>query len=162
MNTFIISTFLRSKRASEYTRENLRSAAAFHSLYRMLEVQHAMFHRCFRDLFLTSNKAIFAAAAVLGMYGTIKIPGPRAISMGVVVGVILLYFKTFFHTLANLHTASQRLLESRKGGDRYMRKFTRSCRPLSVYLGAYCYVGHTTVLVLYGVIVNATITLLLT
>ena len=82
--------------------------------------------------------------------------------MGVVAGIILLYFKTFFNTLANLHTASQRLLDSRKGRDRYMRKFIRSCKPLSVYLGGYYYVSHTTVLVLYGVIVNATITILLT
>ena len=156
------ATIPRSNRVSEYTHENMRSAAAFIHLYRTLQVQHAVFHRCFRYMFLTSNKAMFSAVAVLGMYGAIKIPGPRAISMGGVAVTILLYFKTFFNTLANLHTASQRLLESRKGGDRYMRKVTRSCRPLSVYLGGYYYVSHTTVLVLCGVIVNATITLLLT
>ena len=113
-------------------------------------------------MFLTSNKTIFTTAAILGMYGAIKTQGPRAFSMGVVAGIILLYFKTFFNTLASLHTASQRLLDSRKGADIYVRKFTHSCRPLSVYLGGYCFVEHTTVLVLFGVMVNATITLLLT
>ena len=147
---------------SEHTHENLRSSGTFPSVYRTMQVQHAVFHRCFRDIFLTSNKVIFVGVAVLGMYGMIKIPGPRGISMGAIAGVVLLYFKTVYSTLANLHTASQRLLDSRKGGDRYMRKFTRSCRPLNVYLGSYYYIRHTTVLVVYGVIVNATITLLLT
>ena len=95
------------------------------------------------------------------MYGAIKMTGPKAISMGVVAGVILLYFMTFFNSLSKLHTASQRLLHGWKTGDRYVRKFTRSCRPLSVYVGGYYYISQTTVLVLYGIIVNVTITLLL-
>ena len=144
------------------THENLRTPGVFVSLYRTLQVQHALFHHCFQYTLLPSNKAIVSAVAVLGIYGAIKIPGPRAMSMGVVAGLVLLYFNTFFNSLARCNTASQRLLESWKGRDKYMRKFLRSCRPLSVHLANYYSVSQTTVLVLYGVIVNATITLLLT
>ena len=81
--------------------------------------------------------------------------------MGLLAGAILVYFNTFYNSLARLRTVSQGLLVSWQGRDRYMRRFLRSCRPLSVQLGDYYYVSRTTVLVLFGVIVNATITILL-
>ncbi|CAG7720889.1 unnamed protein product [Allacma fusca] len=61
--------------------------------------------------------------------------------------------------LSRFYDISKKLLNSWNGMS--SRMFLKSCRPLRVQVSDYYYVQKTTILVLMGVIINATITLLL-
>ena len=129
--------------------------------YRAMQVLQAQFDHCFQVLLLPAHKALITAVAVLGTYGAIKIHGPRSLLMAGLAAAVSAHLARYFRIGGKLYSTSHEVLGSWNcGGKGLVKKFIRSCRPLSLHVGYFYEVRKTTVLVLFGVIINSTITLL--
>ncbi|CAG7824518.1 unnamed protein product [Allacma fusca] len=102
-----------------------------------------------------------SGVAVCAMYGAIKVHEPGAVLLAMIVGMTLTHLGIIFRKLGEFYEVSSAVLESWKGQGKLTSKVLNASRPIRVNLADYYYVQKSTILVLYGVIVNAAITLLL-
>ena len=129
--------------------------------YRTMQALQAAFDHCFQVLLLPSHKALITSVAVLGTYGAIKVHGPRSLLMAGLGTAVSAHLARYFRIGGKLYSTSNEVLGSwNYRGKGPVKKFIRSCRPLSLRVGYFYVVRRTTVLVLFGVIINSTITLL--
>ena len=130
-------------------------------LYRTLQVQQALFHHCFELLYLPSMKVLLMAVSILGTYGAIRIPGRRRISMAFGAFGVCLHLSRMLRTMSRFSAVSEDVLNSARGRDSYVSKCVLSCNRLNVRIGQCYTVSRTTVLVVFEVIIQATITILI-
>ncbi|CAG7817439.1 unnamed protein product [Allacma fusca] len=146
---------------STRTIQDLRRPDIFIKMYRTFQVEQMFFNYCLQNLFFPGHKVLMGGLAVLSTYGAIKVHSPRAILMGFAAFTSLLYLSILFRRLGRFFEVSSEVLHSWQGQTHYMRAFLRSCKPLSVNIGNYYIAKKTTVLCMWGIIINMTINLLL-
>lgn len=130
--------------------------------YRELQTLHCACNSYFQSFFFPVHKYIVINIAIIGIYGSIKISGPRALIMAVGAGISLCYLSMIFRRLGKLYMTSHEVLHLWRGEKgRYIRRFIKSSQPIRVEIGNYYYVTKTTVIVIYYTVFNFTTNMLL-
>ena len=81
--------------------------------------------------------------------------------MGIGTLGLCMHLSWLIWKMSSVGILSQEVLDTWRARDVFMRKFRRSCRRLDVSIASCYVVVKTTVLVLFGVIIQATITVLI-
>ncbi len=161
INIELISYCRRNLKDAE-TIPKLRHLQNFIKTYRELQVLHNVCNSYFQSLFFPAHKFILVNISVIGIYGSIKVPGPRSIIMTVGATMSLMYLSLLFRRMGKLYEKSVEVLHSWKGErGKYIKKFVLGSKPIRVKIGFYYYVRKTTVIIIWSTVLNFSTNMLL-
>ncbi|CAL8116744.1 unnamed protein product [Orchesella dallaii] len=144
------------------TDRRLREMKTCTGLLRSIQMLHRIWQLNFQHWFCPSHKATTIIVATLSLYGVIKLSGPRAIIMGFVALLCLMYLSTLFYKFGQFHEMSKKTLENWRNlpkTGKWMKKFLKSVPVFSIGIGNFYFVKKTTVVIILDGVLNNTITL---
>lgn len=144
------------------TKPQLRQHTHFVRMYREFQVLHKQFRYSFQYFFLPPHKCMVMQIAILGIYGAIRIQGPRSITMGVGAMMAMIHLTILFRRMGKVYEKSVYVLRSwRAERGKYIRRFVRSSQPVTIRIGHFYEVTKSTVIVIWATVFNFTTNLLL-
>jgi len=146
------------------TEKRFKSNASLQQLYRRLQTLHNMYNHCFAGWHIPTTKCSLMTTAVIGIFGAVKISGPRAINMLGAASLVLRYLGTVFKKLGNVYEDSDEALRQwfgNAGKNKVVRKFITSSPPLRAKVGKFYKVDKMTVVEMLGTVIDSTVNLFL-
>ncbi|CAL8070333.1 unnamed protein product [Orchesella dallaii] len=144
------------------TRSQLRNSETSLKILRSMQVLHRYWEDSFQYFLCPAQKATICTICTLGLYGLVKLTGPRSIIMGCVALLAMLYIITMFYKFGLVHEFSGITLENwshSPSSTKWMRKVLKSIPSLGVYIGNFYIMEKTSIAVVLDKILNSTITL---
>lgn len=142
--------------------DNMKSVKSLGSMYRRLQVLHVTATRAI-SITLRGQQFLCLVLIVRSLYGVLVVDGPDRGRM--VVGTIAHfgYLRGVFKAVAEVYDRSGAFLSSWKihKGNSWFRRFHPSCRPMQVKMGSLFHVDHSMMLTMWDIIVNSTVSLLI-
>lgn len=144
------------------TFDRIRQPKAVIKCLRSLQVLHRFWEISFQHWLCPAHKAVVCNVATLALYGVVKLSGPRAVIMGMVTVISVLYLSTLFYKFGQMHEKSDKLIKNwrtSENGSKYVRKVMRSVPGFGIKIGSFYCVHRTTVINVLWNVLNNTITL---
>ena len=126
-----------------------------------------MFNQVIAKVELACIKTVLIGATVLGIYGCVRLEDRRVFVLSVVATACMITLKSTYQAVGNLYENSLKLLVKRKGtlGMFGMKEYLKMCVslwPLKTRIGIFYVVEKAIVLVIAGIVIEQTISVLLT
>ena len=130
-----------------------------------MEYLQRMFNQVVARVELACIKTVLIGATVLGIYGCVRLEDTRVFVLAVVATACMITLKSTYQAMGNLYENSHKMLAKWGGILGMMKEYSRmwtSLWPLKTRIGIFYVVEKAIVLVIAGIVVEQTISVLLT
>ena len=149
---------------SGYIRKSQEAQRKFLHYYSLIQLQHHIFTKIFAKAEFPFTKGDLIAVATLSIYGAIKLSGLRAAILTIIAGASVVTMKIMYQSIADLRELSDEVLRSWKfvADSKFSLLKLKAAKPLNTRIGVWYMVPKSVVPIIMFIILDRTITLLLT
>ena len=161
-STFWNSILFSEDGESDNPGRNRHNVASMTMVYRTTQILHKKANYVYA-IILPGHKILFLLACIRSIYGAMKIQSGVRVLLAIVASLILVYLRVTFKILSQFFDLSRECLHAwkRSTQDGCFKRSLKSCQPLKMQIGSFYYVDRGMVLTLFSIIVDSTVSLLL-
>ena len=131
-------------------------------VYKTAQILHTKANYVYQ-ISLPGHKILFVLLCVRSIYGAMTIQSGVRVLLAIVGSLALVYLRVTFKILAKFFDLSDGGLQAwkRSSQDGWFKRSLQSCQPLKMQIGSFYYVDRGMVPTLFSIIVQSTVSLLL-